>query len=86
MDTVFTLWKNLSPVPWYYSPFPRQYTKCDFPAFINEVRELKYLRHYVISAEMCDLRSTAMNWANDIYMQIIIRYTFEVKGRCIREA
>ena len=38
VDTAFILWKYLSPVPLYYSPFPRQNTKCDFPAFINEVK------------------------------------------------
>lgn len=85
MDTVFTVWKYLSPVPWYYSPFPRQYTKCDFSDFINEVRELKYLKPYTISAEMCDLRSIRLHSANDIDMQITTRYTFGLKGRCIRK-
>jgi hypothetical protein len=80
--TVFILWKYLSPVPWCYSPFPCHAPSVTSKLLISQVREMKYLRPHIISAEMCDLRSTALNSANDIYMQITVRYTFELKEWC----
>lgn len=53
--------------------------------FINEVRALKYATSPIISAELRDGRSTALNTA-DIYMQITVLHTFELKGRCIKKS
>jgi hypothetical protein len=82
VGTVFILWKYLSPVAWCYSPFPSHTPGVTSKLLFSQVREMKYLRPHIISAEMCDLRSTALNSANDIYMQITVRYTFELKEWC----
>jgi hypothetical protein len=50
--------------------------------FIYQVREMKYLRPFITPAEMCDLRSVALNSANDICMQITVRYACELKEWC----